>query len=52
MGEGHQIRDLRINGEELLSLRDLYVLGLKRLMGWEEEVLISTQERLIRILGA
>jgi hypothetical protein len=52
MGEGHQIRDLTINGEELLSPRDLYGLGLKRMMGREEEVLISTQQRLIRILGA
>jgi hypothetical protein len=52
MGEGHQIRDLAINGEELLSVRDLYGLGLKRLMGYEEEVWIGTQERLIRILGA
>jgi hypothetical protein len=52
MGEGHQIRALTINGEELLSVRDLYDLGLKRQMSWEEEVLIGTQERLIRILGA
>jgi len=52
MGEGHQIRDLAINGEELWSVRDLYRLGLKRLMGYEEEVLIGTQERLIHILGA
>jgi hypothetical protein len=52
MGEGLQIRDLTINGEELLSVRNLYGLGLKRRMGREEEVLIGTQERLIRILGA
>ena len=52
MGEGHQIRDLTINGEELLSLRDLYGLGLKRRMDWEEEVLIATQDRLSRILSA
>jgi hypothetical protein len=52
MGEGHQIRDLAIHGEKLLSVRDLHGLGLKRLIGYEEEVLIGTQERLIRLLDA
>jgi len=48
MGEGQQIRDWTTSEHRAQTLHELNNLRLKKSVGVEEEVLIDTQERLVR----
>lgn len=48
MGEGHQIRDGITNEQRGRTFHELNDLKLKKSVGDEEEVLINSQERLVR----
>lgn len=47
MGEGHQIRRIDGEGEEVMPFKDLTYLQLKELTGYEEEGPISKYKRLL-----